>query len=178
MPTTRITTHHLELRSPVQLVPPDRVHRPFSLRRLAADEGSLARRLYLDVGGPWQWIDRRPWSEADWTGHLAQGAIEIWLATADAGEDGPGRPAGYFELCAASDNNVEIAYFGLLGPFIGQGIGPALLTAAVNRAWAIGARRVWLHTCSLDHPRALSGYQARGFTIFDVVHADREAGVG
>ena len=27
-------------------------------------------------------------------------------------------------------------------------------------------QRVWLHTCSLDHPRALPNYQASGFSIY------------
>lgn len=51
--------------------------------------------------------------------------------------------------------NVEIAYFGLLPRFIERGLGGALLTATVERAWAMGARRVWVHTCSLVHPSAL-----------------------
>lgn len=38
-----------------------------------------------------------------------------------------------------------------------------LLTRAVQEAWALGGQRVWLHTCTLDSPRALPGYQARGF---------------
>ena len=58
---------------------------------------------------------------------------------------------------------VEVAYFGLLPRFIGQGLGGHLLTAAVERAWQRGAKRVWLHTCDLDHPAALPHYQARGF---------------
>jgi GNAT superfamily N-acetyltransferase len=64
--------------------------------------------------------------------------------------------------------NVEIAYFGLLPGFIGKGLGAYLLTAATRRAWDMGATRVWVHTCDLDHPRALANYQARGFRIFQV----------
>jgi hypothetical protein len=53
-------------------------------------------------------------------------------------------------------------------------LGGALLTATVERAWALGARRVWVHTCSLDHPNALPGYQARGFRVFKIVHTEEE----
>jgi GNAT superfamily N-acetyltransferase len=60
-----------------------------------------------------------------------------------------------------------LSYFGLLPPFLGQGIGGALLTAAIERAWAMDARRVWVHTCTLDHPAALRNYQARGFRLYD-----------
>ena len=46
---------------------------------------------------------------------------------------------------------------------MGRGIGKAMLTRAAEEAWALGASRVWLHTCTLDSPRALPNYQARGF---------------
>jgi GNAT superfamily N-acetyltransferase len=75
-----------------------------------------------------------------------------------------GTPAVYFEL-EKNNDNVEIAYFGLLPQFIGRGIGGYLLTRAVEQAWQMSAERVWIHTCSLDHPGALSNYQARGFRL-------------
>ena len=59
-----------------------------------------------------------------------------------------------------------MAYFGLLPAFTGQGLGRFMLTKAVERAWALGAARVWLHTSSLDHSSALSNYLARGFSIW------------
>jgi GNAT superfamily N-acetyltransferase len=62
--------------------------------------------------------------------------------------------------------NLEIAYFGLLPQFIGRGIGGTLLTSAIERAWEMGAARVWVHTCSLDGPSALGNYQARGFRYY------------
>ncbi len=63
-------------------------------------------------------------------------------------------------------------YFGLLPEFIGRGLGGPLLTAAVRRAWEIpGARRVWLHTCTEDHPQALANYLSRGFSVFRVEEA-------
>jgi GNAT superfamily N-acetyltransferase len=77
-----------------------------------------------------------------------------------------GAPAGFFELKAHADGGVEIAYFGLLPEFIGRGLGKHLLTEAVERAWGLGARRVWLHTCSLDDKAALPNYLARGFRPF------------
>ena len=84
-----------------------------------------------------------------------------------------GAPAGYFELRRDRDGGVEIAYFGLLPEFTGRGLGGHLLTAAVERAWAPGPERVWLHTNTLDHPAALPNYLKRGFTAFhsEDVHA-------
>jgi hypothetical protein len=76
-----------------------------------------------------------------------------------------GTPAGYFELERQHDAAVELASLGLLPRFIGKGIGGTLLTAAITRAWEMGTQRVWVHTCTLDHPQALSNDQARGFRI-------------
>ncbi len=64
----------------------------------------------------------------------------------------------------------EIAYFGLLPPYVGQGLGKYLLSEAAARAWTLQPSRVWLHTSTLDHPAALPNYLARGFSIFRVEH--------
>ena len=72
-------------------------------------------------------------------------------------------PAGYFELRAPGDGAVEIAYFGLLPDYFGRRWGGHLLTRAVETAWSLGASRVWLRTCTLDHPAALPNYLRRGF---------------
>jgi GNAT superfamily N-acetyltransferase len=72
-------------------------------------------------------------------------------------------PAGYFELREHDDGSAEIAYFGLLPAFIGRGWGKYLLTRATQAAWELGPNRVWLHTCTLDHPSALPNYLKRGF---------------
>jgi GNAT superfamily N-acetyltransferase len=60
---------------------------------------------------------------------------------------------------------VEIVYFGLLPEFIGRGAGKAFLDAVVAEAWRADTNRVWLHTCTLDHERALANYVAGGFRI-------------
>jgi GNAT superfamily N-acetyltransferase len=74
--------------------------------------------------------------------------------------------AGYFELRKCEDGSTEIAYFGLLPAFIGRGLGKHLLTSATEQAWADGAKRVWLHTCTLDDPSAMPNYLKRGFRPF------------
>ena len=81
---------------------------------------------------------------------------------------------GISELQYHSNGDVEIKYFGLIGSFIGQGLGAHMLTAATEAAWAAGAKRVILDTCSLDHPKAFDHYVARGFKLYrtDVVTKD------
>jgi GNAT superfamily N-acetyltransferase len=62
---------------------------------------------------------------------------------------------------------VEIVYFGLLPSMIGKGLGSAMLTLVVQEAWRIeDTQRIWLHTCSEDHPHALANYEKRGFRLF------------
>jgi GNAT superfamily N-acetyltransferase len=78
-----------------------------------------------------------------------------------------GTPAGYAELERQGAGDVEIAYFGLIPAFIGQGLGGWLLSHVIERAWAMAATtRVWVHTCSLDGPHALANYKARGMVEF------------
>jgi GNAT superfamily N-acetyltransferase len=118
------------------------------------------RRLYRDVGKQWFWRDRLTWSDTELADYLASPDVSVWELFLDEAS------AGFFELRRETDGSVEIAYFGLAPAFMGQGLGGALLTRAVEEAWSFGAQRVWLHTCTLDSPRALPNYIARGFEPF------------
>jgi GNAT superfamily N-acetyltransferase len=115
------------------------------------------RRLYRAVGNRWYWHDRNAWSDERLAAHLASPTVTVWECL-----DGD-ETAGFFELVAHDDGAVEIAYFGLVEAAMGRGTGKAMLTRAAEQAWALGATRVWLHTCTLDSPRALPNYLARGF---------------
>src|SRR5438270_7458776 len=131
-----------------------------SLTRAELASPEFGRFLYTAVGGDWYWIDRLPWTHAQWRERLADPRVETWVAYLC------GTPVGYFELERQEGESVEIAYFGLLDGFAGQGIGGWLLTAAIQRGWQMGAGRVWVHTCSLDGPNALRNYLARGMQVF------------
>jgi GNAT superfamily N-acetyltransferase len=156
-----VTTWYLEMLSADQL---RRLGSPTSEARIErADIPSpeLSRFLYTAVGGQWYWTNRLGWDYARWLAYLDRPAVETLILYLS------GTPAGYIELEVQPDDNVEVAYFGLLPRFIGQRLGGYLLSTGVERAWAQGARRVWVHTCSLDAPNALANYRARGFRIFD-----------
>jgi ribosomal protein S18 acetylase RimI-like enzyme len=120
----------------------------------------LNRFLYTAVGGRWHWYSRLVWSHARWLEYLNRPELETWIGYVR------GTPAGYFELEYQDGRQVEIVYFGLLEQFLGIGLGGALLSAAVERAWQMGAARVWVHTCDLDHPHALDNYRSRGFRVY------------
>ena len=127
------------------------------------------RRLYAAVGGPWHWRDRLKWDDVTLRAHLESPLIAVWELLVS------GVSAGFFELRKSGNNDVEIAYFGLMPSFIGRGLGGALLTAAVEEAWRFGGRRVWLHTCTLDSPHALPNYKARGFVPYRTEVYEMEA---
>ena len=123
-------------------------------------EPEFWRYLYTTVGAAYQWLDRLPWTEDVARAYLTDPNVSLWVLTVDDAV------AGYYELRREEDASVEIVYFGLLPEFTGRGLGGHLLTDAVERAWASGARRVWLHTCSFDHPFAIQNYLDRGFAVF------------
>jgi GNAT superfamily N-acetyltransferase len=155
--------YSLEMTSPDQLRPSAPRSAGFRVEQARIPSPELNRFLYTAVGGDWWWIDRLSWTYERWLAWLDRPEVETWIGYLD------GTPAGYFELesqTVAGRVQVELAYFGLLPGFIGRGVGGALLTAAIERAWAMGASRVWVHTCSLDAPAALTNYKARGFRLY------------
>lgn len=133
-----------------------------SVRRCEVPNPALNRFLYVAVGSDWLWHGRRPWTWQQWEETISQPGYDTWIGYHR------GSPAGYFEIDATNEHTVEIQYFGLLPPFVGLGLGGDFLSACVHAAWARPAtHKVWLHTCSYDHPRALNNYLARGFEIVD-----------
>jgi GNAT superfamily N-acetyltransferase len=157
MATISVTRTYLEMTSPTDLRSvPVPVPAP-ELRRLENCSVEQFRFLYREVGRAYRWTDRLSWNDETIREHLLTPGVSVWLLSWQE------KPAGYFELKGHEDGSVEIAYFGLLPEFIGRGWGKYLLGLAVNAAWALGTHRVWLHTCTLDHPAALPNYQKRGF---------------
>lgn len=115
--------------------------------------------LYTSVGERWYWRDRFLLSNKELEALLAQPERSIYVSYMH------GAPAGYIELVRSADST-KIDYFGLRQPYIGQGLGKHLLSYGIDRAWETGVNRVWLHTCNLDSPYALSNYLKRGFRIY------------
>jgi ribosomal protein S18 acetylase RimI-like enzyme len=157
-----VTIHYLEMTSPSALRAKLASRQDVVFARVLDPWPELSRFMYTVAGGDFYWVDRLPWTRAQWRAYLARPELAVWLLSAG------GLPAGYVELEAQPDGDVEIVYFGLAQRFTGQGLGAHLLTSSVRRAWDMGAKRVWLHTCSLDHPAALPNYVARGFREYRV----------
>jgi len=155
------TRSYLELPAGVEPASERELPSGASVVREYSREPELFRSLYRDVGAPYAWVDRLPWTDDQWRDYVSKPDVEMWLLFVG------GTRAGYFELAGEPDGNtVQIAYFGLLPAFVGRGLGGALLTSAIRAARARGDVRVWLHTQTADHPHALANYRSRGFRVF------------
>ena len=153
------TRTFLEMRDRAHLVRGRLPDAPCAVDRMLDCAPAFWRFLYSEIGREHHWVDRLPWTVEEIVAYLADPQVSIWLLRAWAS------PAGYFELRRDQDDNVEIVYFGLFKHFHGRGLGAHFLTEAVERAWDAGARRVWLHTNTFDHPSALPNYLKRGFKV-------------
>jgi GNAT superfamily N-acetyltransferase len=139
------------------------------LRRALRPALHFYRYLYETVGRDWLWVDRRRMGDGELEAIVRDPRVEVWVAYDDAG------PAGYAELDRRVPAEVELAYFGLVPERIGRGVGPWLLDRAIRRAWEEpDVRRLWVHTCSLDHPAARRTYEKLGFSVFRVEEAEVE----
>jgi GNAT superfamily N-acetyltransferase len=159
-PTIEVTRTYLEMRSPEELERARLDDPRIRIEEQRECSVPFFRYLYAEVGRNYHWIDRLPWTDEQVHAYLQSPEISLWLMTYDDA------PAGYFELRKCEDGSTEIAYFGLLPGFLGRGLGKHLLTCATEQAWAMGADKVWLHTCTLDDPAALPNYLKRGFRAF------------
>lgn len=117
--------------------------------------------LYDAVGAPWQWYERNLLSDGQLSSIIHNQDVEVFVLYIE------GVPAGFAELDRRISNDTELAYFGLMPEFLGRGFGPYFLRWAIDQAWSHPAtRRVWVHTCTMDHPRALPLYQKAGFSVY------------
>lgn len=117
------------------------------------------RRLFRAVGGEWGWSGRLIQKQEELEKTLAAKTNEIYRIHTE------GKVAGFAELDRSVAGQAEIAYFGLLPAFIGHGLGRFFLDWTIRKAWEGGTRRVWLHTCDRDHPKALAAYLKAGFRV-------------
>jgi GNAT superfamily N-acetyltransferase len=155
-----ITITYLEmLRRPGLPAPPPPA---LKLAVLRADAVSVPfyRYLYDTVGGPWLWYERRRMSDADLAAEIQHPDVDVFVLFAG------GEPAGYAELDRRRMPDIELAYFGLVPAFVGRRLGPWLLHWVIDAAWAREPLRMWVHTCNLDHPKAIAHYQRAGFVPY------------
>lgn len=168
MPRVSVVTTWLELTAPGDFKAPGALPPTLTVAVVSVPSPELNRFFYTAVGGDWSWTDRLPWTYDDWMIWLTRPGVQTLVISVD------GTPAGYAELERTPEGDTEIAYFGLLPQWTGRGLGSSALALVVREAWEGGATRIWLHTCTLDHPNALENYRARGFRVIRTAEAEKE----
>ncbi|WP_333795678.1 GNAT family N-acetyltransferase [Rheinheimera sp.] len=157
MASVEVTTWYLDYLGPQLQLPqwPQQVE----LIEACLPSPEFSQFLFCAVGHHWRWFSRLSWDYQQWLDYLSSGKVRTFVLYKK------GTPAGFVELRQHDDFSVELKFFGLLPAFIGQGLGKMLAQAAIALAQQWQASRVWVHTCSEDHPSALKTYQQAGFTV-------------
>jgi GNAT superfamily N-acetyltransferase len=119
------------------------------------------RELFRLVGAPWLWFSRLIMDDAKLAAIIQDPQVELFAVRDQEGHD-----CGMLELDFREPGECELSFVGLVPELSGKGHGRWLLAEAVNRAWREGVTRVHVHTCSLDHPAALSAYCRAGFSPY------------
>lgn len=133
----------------------------FRLNRWKAPSPDRYRALFHRIGAPWLWFSRLAMSDAELIAIIDDSGVEIYAVT-----DARGIEIGMLELDFRIAGQMEIAFFGLVPELNGKGHGGWLMGQALTLGWRPGIERVWVHTCTLDHPGALGFYRKNGFTPF------------
>lgn len=140
-----------------------------SLKRLSGNDIALFRTLFRDIGQDLMWFSRLIMADEKLAGILSNPGVESYALMAG------GEPVGLLELNFEDLPNCELSFFGLTASTVGKGLGRALMSEAITRAWAKPINRLWVHTCHYDHPRALGFYKSSGFVPYALmveVHDD------
>jgi len=133
----------------------------YFLKFLDKPDFQINKFFYKNVGKKHHWVDRLSWTEKQWIKYTSDQKVKTYILK--KGDDF----VGYFELIFHYNfNEVEIAYLGLLEEYQNKKLGSYLLTCAIKKSFLNNPKRVWVHTCSLDHKNALNNYIARGMKIF------------
>ena len=151
---TIVTTLEMRRRPALRPLPES----PLRLARWERPALDKYRTLFRRVGTPWLWYSRLAMDDTRLAAIVHDPHVSV-----DAVVDRAGVEVGMLELDHRSPGTCEIAYFALIPELAGQGHGRWLMAEALTRAWTKGVARVWLHTCTVDHPSALGFYRAQGF---------------
>ena len=159
--TQKVKRNYLEINSLKDLKEAKEISENYSVKLLNPTNFQLNKFFYKNVGKKHQWVDRLIWTETQWIDYVSSKNVKTYIFKNKE------NLAGFFELILHIEKKeIEISYFGLLEEFQNKKLGSYLLSEAIKKSFLSDINRVWLHTCSLDHPNALNNYIARGMKIF------------
>ena len=159
--TEKIFRNYLEIKSLKDFKEVEAPSQHSSVELLNPKDFQLNKFFYKNVGKNHHWIDRLIWTDLNWIEYVSNKKLITYVLKEK------NEIAGYYELLFYENNKeAEIAYFGILEEYFGKKLGGYLLSEAIKNSFNQGAKRVWVHTCSLDHENALKNYLARGMKVF------------
>ena len=157
----KIERNYLEIKFLKDLKETPRLSEKYTITLLDPADFQLNKFFYKNIGKNHNWVDRLVWTEKQWINYVSDKKVKTYVLKNE--EDF----SGYFELILHLEKNeVEIAYLGLLKEYQNKKLGSYLLSTAIKNSFLNKPKRVWVHTCSLDHKNALRNYIARGMVIF------------
>ena len=134
----------------------------FALAPLAHGSLDAYRALFRKVGADWLWYSRLFMADDALAGILNDPDVVVRIVRRGK-ED-----VGLLELDFRTPGACELSFLGLTPECTGQGLGRALMQQAIALAWSRPIERMWVHTCTYDHPSALRFYINAGFTPYAV----------
>jgi len=159
----KIVRNYLEIKSLEELLEKKTPNNKYIVEKIYTNDFQLNKFFYKQIGQNHNWNDRLVWDDKRWINYVSDPKVFTFVLKDN--ED----IAGFFELIHHKDKyEMEIAYFGLLRDYLDKKLGGYMLTEAIKISFSYNIKRVWVHTCSLDHKNALKNYLARGMKIFNI----------
>ena len=157
----QVDRYYLEINSLKSLNQTNSPNQDLTLEKVNPPNIELNKFFYKNIGKNHRWVDRLAWDNLKWISYLENKNIHTYMLKLN--ED----LVGYFEVVQDfSISSSEIAYFGILDDYIGKKFGSYFLSEAIKKCFELKSKKVWVHTCSLDHKHALKNYLNRGMKIF------------
>ncbi len=157
----KVKRNYLEINSLLDLKDGKKPSEEYSINLIDPINFQLNKFFYKNIGKRHNWIDRLTWSEEKWINYVSSKNIKSYVFK------NKNDLVGFFELIFHLESNeTEIAYFGILEEYQNRKLGSYLLSEAIKKSFLNNTKRVWVHTCSLDHKNALTNYISRGMKIF------------
>ena len=159
--SNQVERSYLEIRSINELVEKNQPFNNLYLEKVNPSDFQLNKFFYKEIGKKHRWTDRLVWNDKKWIDYLENSGVSTYILKHNKDF------IGYFEQIFDKEKlDCEIAYFGILEEYIGKQLGGYLLSEAIKISFNIGSKRIWVHTCSLDHKNALQNYLSRGMKVF------------
>tara|TARA_A100001011_G_scaffold265042_1_gene273838 strand:+ start:3746 stop:4252 length:507 start_codon:yes stop_codon:yes gene_type:complete len=156
-----VNRYYLEIHSLKEINKIKELSSEFKILKVDPPDFQLNKFFYKNIGKKYRWNDRLIWTDSEWITYVKEKRVDTFILKKE------NDMAGYFELIYhEGTNEIEIAYLGLLEEYLYKKLGSFLLHAALKESFLKKPKRVWVHTCSLDHKNALNNYLSRGMKVF------------